>query len=387
MTWALGAVAAVPVVAQEPVPLADRVSTMAPEVALVTFGPGEEIWSRFGHNALWIRDGDGDTGALYNFGYFDTGEDNFHWNYARGRMQYLAVAEAPRPAFEYYRRVGRGIRVQELALAPEAARGLARELRRIVTSERRRYAYDYFDNNCSTRVRDLLDGALGGAVHERFADTASGHSLRWHALRMVQDDLLLYLGIHLALGRAVDRPISRWEAMFIPGYMARQLAVRDYVTRDRVIATGKPAPRRYTPRYATLAAVGLAGLLVVGGAGGLGRGFTARLPARLWLLVSGLGGCLLLFFWLGSAHEVTARNENLLFLLPTNLLLLGGLPPRPQRYLLASTALALGVGLGLKFTPGSQFNHDLLLALAPLQAVALLVVAAPGFARHRLSAA
>ena len=349
----------------------------------MTFGPGEQVWSRFGHNALWVRDAEGDTGALYNFGYFDTGEDNFYWNYARGRMQYRAVAESPRPAFEYYSRVGRAIRVQHLSVSPDAARELARELRLIVTSERRRYAYDYFDNNCSTRVRDLLDRTLDGALLARFGETPSGHSLRWHALRMVQDDWLLYLGIHLALGRPVDRPISRWEAMFIPGYMARQLAGRDYVTRDRVVADGKAAPRRYSPRYATLAAIGLAGLLLIGGAGGLGRGFLAGLPARLWLLVSGLGGCLLAFFWLGSAHEVTALNENLLFLLPTNLLLLGGLPPRPRRYLVVVSALALAIGLGLKLTPGSQFNHDLLLALAPLQAAALLVVAAPGFARRR----
>jgi hypothetical protein len=65
------------------------------EVALITFGPGEEIWERFGHNAIEIRDHSSGQARWYNYGIFDFAQQNFFLNFARGLMTYRVAKAIP----------------------------------------------------------------------------------------------------------------------------------------------------------------------------------------------------------------------------------------------------------------------------------------------------
>src|SRR2546423_3478539 len=79
------------------------------EIALVTFGPGEEIWERFGHNAVLIRDRSAGTERLYNYGMFDFAQENFWLNFARGKMLYRISVSGPADDYAVYRDEGRWI--------------------------------------------------------------------------------------------------------------------------------------------------------------------------------------------------------------------------------------------------------------------------------------
>lgn len=346
--------------------------TDVPRISLVTFGPGPQIWARFGHNAIRVTWPEssiyGGSDYLYNFGYFDFNEPGFYLNYATGNMQYYAVAENPARAFAYYRELNRGIREQSLDLPPDQALAVAVELNRLIQPDERRYPYDYFFNNCSTRVRDILNQALGDALYDEYQPQPADHTLRWQALRMVQDDLLLYLGLHIGLGRVTDQPISRWDAAFLPGLLADQVAgLGPVVIQDQVIFDGRAEHSGFQPRYLSLGLIGLLTVLIMLLPMRGNRRWLRLAGLRLWLLFSGLGGLLLLFLWLGSDHQAAWRNENLLLLLPTNLLLLGmgsSVLSRTAGWLIPIAVLA---ALLLKLLPHAQFNLDLWLWFIPAQ--------------------
>ncbi|MGD2129968.1 MAG: hypothetical protein PVJ17_11735, partial [Lysobacterales bacterium] len=73
-----------------------------PEVWLVTYGPGQIYWQRFGHNAIWIRDPELGLDHTFNFGFFDFGQEDFFLRFLQGRMLYFSAAQPAREEFASY---------------------------------------------------------------------------------------------------------------------------------------------------------------------------------------------------------------------------------------------------------------------------------------------
>jgi hypothetical protein len=142
-------------------PITDHQSP--PAISLLTIGPGEIFFERFGHNAIVVRDPASGVSLAYNYGIFDFDQQDFLLNFARGRMRYRMAVDDFADDLAMYRDEGRDITEQRLALTPEQARRLVEFLEWNARPENAQYRYDYFEANCSTRVRDAIDRALGGA--------------------------------------------------------------------------------------------------------------------------------------------------------------------------------------------------------------------------------
>ncbi|GAA0722062.1 DUF4105 domain-containing protein [Dokdonella soli] len=307
-----------------------------PTISLLTIGPGEIFFERFGHNAIVVRDPAGGEAAAYNYGIFDFEQQDFLLNFARGRMRYRIAVDALDDDLAMYRAEGRTITEQRLNLAPEQARALVEFLDWNSRPENAQYRYEYFEANCSTRVRDALDRALGGALHAQSEGRSRGYTYRLDALRLMAPEPLLMLGVDLGLGPYADQRIDFWQESFVPE------TLRDVVGRASVkSADGSVGPLAIAD--ATLAAgivedppmlppdlrwpflgLGLALgalLLWLGGR----RRAAIRIPvamfATVFELFCGVGGAVLLFLWLGTEHHAAWRNENLLLLNPLCLLL------------------------------------------------------------------
>jgi hypothetical protein len=326
----------------------------APSVGLVTMGPGEEYWARFGHNAVLIDRGDGSEPTSYNFGYFDFEQPGFLARFLRGEMRYLAVALPASVDLRSYAAEGRGARVQWLELQPEQIDRLAAALAEHVRPENAEYRYDYFVANCSTKLRDALDDALGGALKRQLDGRSQGLTYRFEALRHAAGVHWLHLGVHLGLGPYADRPLSIWEQTFIPSQLANALREvrltdgRPLVREEREllpqkVATAAPAPADWR-QPALLLGLLLAVAVFLG----------ARSRAAGWMLiafwgVSGTMGLGLALLWFGTAHESAWANRNLLLFNPLALLLLPasvrllrhGRSPQHSRLRHAATALAV----------------------------------------------
>jgi hypothetical protein len=349
------------------------------EVWLVTYGPGEVYWQRFGHNAIWIRAPELGLDHTINFGFFDFEQEDFFLRFLQGRMLYFSAAQPARDEFASYIDENRGIRAQKLDLTGSQKQELIEYLLSEVRPENRDYLYDYYLNNCSTRVRDARDRALGGALRSEFESAPASQTWRDHTRRLTQADFWLYLGLEVGLGVPVDGSISAWDEMFIPEKLAEALSgfhndragsssplVLEDVLLHRSTLTPPPAsPRAWWPRYLLASLAVLAGVWIACRLGGPGW---ARAVARTWLVVSGLVGCALLFFWFGTDHSVARNNLNLQIFNPLWLLL--GLWRGHEKLTLIIVGVLSLITVTMPLLPPWQYNLDVIAAFVPLNLAA-----------------
>lgn len=341
------------------------------EVWLVTYAPGERYWQRFGHNAIWVRSPRLGLDHTFNFGFFDFDQENFFLRFLMGRMLYFTAAQPAEVEFAQYVAENRGIVAQKLEIPPSRKQALVSELLSVIRPENRDYLYDYYTDNCSTRVRDALDRALDGALASTYIAVPAALDRRDHTRRLTAGDFWLYLGLELALGRYADKEIDRWEEMFIPGELQQAVAeVEGLVAEERVLfeSTLEPPPVGPASHWFRYLAAGLAVVAL----GWLASRFVpASLIARSWLALSGLMGIALLFLWFGTDHAAADKNMNVLVFNP--LFLLGLAWKGSDRHLLQGTVLfslaAWALGLG-----GSQYNADVVAAFVPLNLAAAWVL-------------
>jgi hypothetical protein len=352
-------------------------------VYLMTMGQGDQVWERYGHNAIGIRDRRTNTDVVYNWGLFSFDEPGFIGRFLRGEMMYWMGGEDAASALAQYRMLNRTVEVQELNLSPAQRQSLLDFIRFNAREENRFYRYDYFLDNCSTRVRDALDAVLGGAIRLATDTAMTGATYRWHALRLMAEDRLTVVGIDIGLGRPTDRPISAWEEMFIPMKVRdrlRELRVPDdsgrlvpLVTSERVLFQAQRAPERERPPLLALP-LGLIGMLLGGGLAYLGK--RQRRPAVplaiAAAIVLGLLGCALLFLRFMTQHVAAYDNTNLFVYNPLWLLVMvvmafaSRLPQaRPLLFALVTIAGALtAFGVIAPFVPGFNQGSFAVIALA-----------------------
>src|SRR5690606_29824312 len=303
----------------------------APRIGVMTMQPGEIFFERFGHNAIVVDDPALAEPVSYNFGFFDMEEPDFTSRFVRGDMRYRLVALPLSQDLAYYREVGRGVSVQWLDLDAAQARGLADALADNARPENAVYRYDYFTDNCSTRVRDALDTALGGMLQRQFTSRSRGNTFRGDAVRLASPAAWMWLGFDLGLGPSADRPNSLWQDAFVPMRLANALAgLRLEDGRPLVVDTEQLLPHRLSPEPAEAPRPWwpwlLVGLALAAGVGMLGRARPAILAAAampFWT-ICGVLGLVMLALWGLTDHRAAWANHNLLLVPPLALLLLHG---------------------------------------------------------------
>jgi hypothetical protein len=356
----------------------------------MTMGPGKRVWERFGHNAIWIHDPVKGTDQAYNYGLFDLRQENFLLRFIQGRMWYWMQGFPAQAYVEQYRRANRSVWVQELEMLPSARRELQEFLEWNERPENRFYHYDYYWDNCSTRIRDALDRALRGRISQATKSTTTGKTFRFHTLRVTTNDPLVYTGLLLGLGQPVDRPISVWEEMFLPLAMREHMRKLTVRTRDgtevplvrserTLFQSTDPAPPSSPPFWLPFylgagialgaAAYGLATLASRSRSAGLGF----LMLTWIWMLLTGFAGLVLAGLWGLTDHTAAYYNENILQL---NLLALPlvWLLPGFVRGKRSSARLTLGLakmvaaisllGLALKLLPQFYQVNGQVIALA-----------------------
>ena len=362
--------------------LAPALAAAAPRIGVVTMEPGGIFFERFGHNALLVQDDAAGTATSYNFGYFDMDEPDFFGNFVRGHMKYWLVALPLDDDLARYAQTGRGVGVQWLDLTPEAATALAAALADNARPENAQYRYDYYTSNCSTKVRDAIDQALGGALQPQLSGRSQGNTYRSESVRLASPAPWMAVGFHLGLGGYADRPLSRWDESFIPMRLRdalREVKLADgrpLVASEQVLLPHRVAPapaEAPRPRMGAL----IAGLLLAGLALWAARRAPRALAAGalLFWALAGTAGTVMALIWLATEHVAGHGNQNLLLLSPLCLFLLPGgwaklrgrEPSRRFRWLLWTVAGSAALAGFLKFLPFLvQENVEWVLLLLPL---------------------
>lgn len=375
---------------QQPVPAAELAAEPGSElrVWLLTVDPGEAVWERFGHNAIRVLDTRTGRDVAYNWGIFDFNQADFIPRFLKGQMLYQMAPFSTGAMVASYARANRKVVLQELALTPAQRLALQGYAEWNALPQNRDYFYDYFRDNCSTRVRDLLDRVLDGALADRFSDEPTETSYRYHIRRLTRSSPFLFTGMDVLLGAPGDRPISVWEEMFLPMTLrdaARELTVTDeggeqrpLVMSEEVVSPAGQAVEAAAPPSWLLSYLLLG--LIIGGvlawAGILASG-GSRVPVYVvgaigiaWSLLVGVVGTILVLA-LFTDHVFMASNQNLLLVNPLSLALLVLVPIslRHERLRGAASNIALAIvgaaalGLLWHLGPAAQQQNGIFLAL------------------------
>ncbi len=306
-------------------------------VELLTIGQGEEIFEKFGHNAIVIRDPATGYAGAYNWGVFDFNQPNFIGRFLTGDTKYWVAAYPVQASIDFYQSINRTVEVQRLRLTTAQALALRNLVDRNLLEENKYYRYDYYRDNCSTRVRDMLDQVLGGTLR-RATEAAPGEgSFRMHTQRLVASSIPMYAGITIALGRRADSTLSRWDEMFLPMKVrdrVRELKVPGpngelvpLVAEERVVFASTREPERtQSPHWtgAFFAAGALVAALVLALARSAPKGGAPRALLIAfgtgWGSVTGLMGVVLLLAATATKHVYWQQNVSLALLPPTGLL-------------------------------------------------------------------
>lgn len=294
---------------------------------MLTCGPGqEELYSAFGHSAVRVKDPVSDLDLVYNYGVFNFNQPNFYLNFVRGNLQYKLAVQDYGGFVRSYREEGRYVHEQVLQLSSRQKQAYFEFLQINAQPENRTYAYDYFYDNCATRIRDGLKTVLGDSL--RFAEDFVG---REESFREACDRYLRYqpwgdLGIDLCLGFPMDKTMSDWEYMFLPDYIERGMAQAQLLTARGHKPLVQETIRTVKAKDTSAAEIGLftpvmsgwllfALTLLLSAAARAGR-FSLRGFDLTLMTFTGLLGWLLFLLWTATDHRAAADNLNLLWAVP-----------------------------------------------------------------------
>jgi len=319
-------------------------------VKMAVTGPGDEIYSWWGHIGIVIEDALTGKSQFFDWGVFSFDADNYYYDFAFGRMLYCCMVSPTEHAFSRFINENRDVTLYTLDLSPEAKAELLLFAENIVLPENRDYLYHMFNDNCATRVRDIIDHAAGGAFNAQYGEAPGRFTLRQHMRRYTWFSPFWDWFISFLMGQDGDLPITVWDEMFLPSENAFYIKDFSYTDADgteRKLVLNTEVINRVEDRPGTLEipqkgwikelllGIGLAfmfGFLRLRAAGIIPG---TKRTGKLWFfkttegtryvlgfaqvitgLCFGVMGSLLFFMSFFTTHDYTYHNANLLFINP-----------------------------------------------------------------------
>ncbi len=226
-----------------------------PAVVLVTMGIGSLPWERHGHIALCIHYDNVQDDTCYNYGIGDFQKPlGMAWGFFRGTKSFWVGPQQPDELLWVYHHADRTIWIQPIPLTPEQTMHVINKLEHDILEDNKHYAYDHFWDNCTTRVRDVLDNATGGAL-KSMQEPVPDRTIRdlardgFYGLSVAGDEhgRIPLLITDIAMGRVTDRVPTYWERMFLPDYLREAAHKRWNVEPIVIYQRQGPPPRREGP--------------------------------------------------------------------------------------------------------------------------------------------
>ena len=302
---------------------------------IAVMGPGDELYFWWGHIALVIDDAHTGQSRFYDYGLFSFDNDHFFVNFAFGRLFYSCGASPAAGNMAVYIDTNRDIVLYTLDVPPEKREEVRRFAEESILPENRNYLYHHFRDNCSTRIRDIIDIATYGQFSEQFSGEPGRFTLRQHVRRHTWFSPFFDWILNFWMGQDIDTPITVWEEMFLPSEVGSRITGFEYTdpggTSHQLVsgvetintAQGRPAvldfPRKQWPReliFSLALSLFLGLLFFTQKKSPAFAQVTLGILHSLFGLVFGAAGLLLFFMSFFTSHDYTWHNANLLFCNP-----------------------------------------------------------------------
>jgi len=294
-------------------------------ISLLTVGVGDEIYASFGHTGIRITDSLAHTDIVYNWGTFDGFQEGFEMKFMRGKLLYYASSETWPHFYQTYVQEKRGVEEQVLMLNPAQKQQILDYITNNMKEENKYYKYDFLYDNCATRLRDIFPNTFGPGFH-------FGTAIPTSKTRTFRDEIDYYLrylpwertGIDMLLGSQIDKTMSNEDAMFLPDYLRNGVAgaqVNGKAISSPPLRVLPQDPIPAIPKNIPALVFLLFSALVILGSIIPGLGLIGLITKNILFIVTGLLGFLILFMWIGTDHQACRYNWNVLWALPTNIIL------------------------------------------------------------------
>lgn len=299
------------------------------EVSILTIGPGTNLNDAFGHNGFRIKDNQLGLDVVYGYGEYDFDTPNFYLKFAQGKLNYLISKHSFSNFYKTYKYYDRTIDEQVLNLSTSEKQKLYDYLVHNYKPENRRYLYDFFYDNCATRIRDVTKSVTDKNITFSTSQNYEAKTFR----QLIHDHVGLNtwgsFGIDVALGSVIDKKASPYEQMFLPTYIhdffgeTKMGNSKPLVKKASTIYKKKEQSHTESFFWSPLMILTLIAAFI------LFVTYKDRKHKRLskWLDViifglTGILGILILFLWFGTNHSTTAQNYNILWAFPLNVLMI-----------------------------------------------------------------
>jgi len=384
-------------------------------VKIALMGIGSDLYFWWGHIGLVIDDAHTGQSRMYDYGQFTIDTNDFFLNFALGRLWYSCGASPTMSNLAGYINTNRDVILYTLNLPPENREKVLQFAETSILPQNRNYLYHHFKDNCSTRIRDILDVATDGQFKKQFGSAPGRFTLRQHVRRHTWYSPAVDWVLNFWMGQDIDTPIAVWDEMFLPSEVAIRISEFEYtdlhgnarplVSGVETInqSVGRPAvldvPRKQWPRELafSLFLAAVLGLLLYAQSKSPAFGQVALgICHTLFGVVFGVAGLLLFFMSSFTAHDYTYHNANLLFCNP---LLLAAIPlgiryaasPTYDKRLRAEFALrllwlltALGIFLSMLIKLSPRFWQQNLTDQMLMLPIALVLALEPAGLRRMI---
>ena len=307
-------------------------NTLSPEaeISVLTIGPGASLNDSFGHSAFRITDRLNGIDLVYGYGEYDFGAPNFYLKFAQGKLNYLISKDPFQKFYQVYVYFNRTIKEQVLNLSHAEKQKLYDFLINNYKPENRRYLYDFFFDNCATRIKDVANVSLNNAIVFNTPENYKEATFRTLIQNNLNRNSWGSLGIDVALGSVIDKKATAEDHMFLPENIYTffdNASIKNddktLVKKSSVLYSKKENPKSNTFFTSPLFILGIIGGLILF----ITYQDFKKNKQSVWLdtalfSITGVIGILLLLLWFATDHKGTHQNYNLLWACALNVFII-----------------------------------------------------------------
>ena len=297
-------------------------------VSVVTCGPGNELYSAFGHSAFRVSDPILGLDKIYNYGTFDFNAPNFYLNFAKGKLIYLLSTSDFSRFLRLYQYENRWVKIQVLNLSSEEIQHMFNFLENNAKQENRDYQYDFFYDNCSTKIEEVVQSVLKDKVVFSNNHITSNKSHRDLITDYTKDFKWGKFGIDLALGSVIDDKASKNDYKFLPDYIfeafknatiQKNSNIEPLVNKEMTILKEIPfeKPIEYLSPLNVILAISL--LIIFITYKNHQKSKRNKTIDFTIYFFTGIIGIVVLLLWFASSHTATYKNYNFLWAFAPNI--------------------------------------------------------------------
>ena len=293
-------------------------------ISLLTCSPGPELHAAFGHSAIRVKDHYQGLDIVFNYGTFDFEAPNFYLKFLRGELDYFLSTSNFIQFANYYQYYGRGVIEQKLNLNSTQKQKLLDALNEALLPENRFYRYEFLENNCATKIPEIISSATG--LELTYADEINAKTTY---RKLINEYLDPYswnrFGITLILGSVVDRLITNTQTLFLPDYLYKNMGSAQ-LGEELLIENEKNLVVRYFKSKNNsffTSPLFVATLILIFSFYRIWPKASSPILDRLEHLLFGVlsvTGIFLVFMMLGTEHLATKNNFNILWINPLAIL-------------------------------------------------------------------